>query len=120
MAREKGLQLPLLPGLFGQLLISSQRPEATRKFTAPAKATPAASAIDAGIISRFIAQQHEAAARIRPLDEHVAARTIMVSPFVAFISYSVLDGCRLIVTHERRHFEQAHRVTQQPGFPRAA
>ena len=34
----------------------------------------------------------------------------MVSPFVSFITYSVLDGCRLIVTHERRHFEQARRV----------
>jgi hypothetical protein len=44
----------------------------------------------------------------------------MVSPFVAFITYSVLDGCRLIVTHERRHFEQARRVTQEPGFPPSA
>jgi hypothetical protein len=29
----------------------------------------------------------------------------------------VLDGCRLIVTHERRHFEQARRVTREPRFP---
>jgi hypothetical protein len=41
----------------------------------------------------------------------------MVSPFVAFITYSVLDGCRLLVAHERRHFEQARRVTREPGFP---
>jgi hypothetical protein len=33
------------------------------------------------------------------------------------LTYSVLDGCRLIVTHERRHFEQARRVTQASGFP---
>jgi hypothetical protein len=45
------------------------------------------------------------------------ARIIMVSPFVSFITYSVLDGCRLIVTHERRHLEQARRVTQAPEFP---
>jgi hypothetical protein len=45
------------------------------------------------------------------------ARIIMVSPFVGFITYSVFDGCRIIVAHERRHLEQARRVTREPGFP---
>ena len=112
-------RLPVLPRLFGLMLIKSQMPEAKRKFTAPGKAVPASSAIDTRIIERFIAHQHEAAARIRSLDGR-AARTVMVSPFASFITYSVLDGCRLIVTHERRHFEQARRVTQESGFPRAS
>lgn len=110
-------RLPLLPRVFGLMLIKSQMPEAKRKFTAPRKAVPASSAIDPRIIERFVASQHEAAARVRSLDGRDVARTIMVSPFVSFITYSVLDGCRLIVTHERRHFEQARRVTQEPGFP---
>ena len=106
-------RLPVLPRVFGRMLIRSQMPEATRKFTAPRRAEPASSAIDPRIIERFVAGQHEAAARVQTLD----GRVIMVSPFVSFITYSVLDGCRLIVTHERRHFEQARRVTQEPGFP---
>ena len=110
-------RLPLLPRLFGRVLIRSQMPEARQKFTAPATAVPAASAIDPDITDRFIAHQGEAAARVRTLDGRGVAGTIMVSPFVSFITYSVLDGCRLIVTHERRHFEQARRVTQAPGFP---
>jgi hypothetical protein len=57
---------------------------------------------------------------VRSLDGRDVARIIMVSPFASFITYSVLDGCRLIVTHERRHFEQARRVTQAPGFPSSA
>ena len=109
-------QLPGLPRLFGRLLIRSQVPEATRKFTAPKQATPSASAIDASIVQRFIDYQSEAARRVHAIDAASAART-MVSPFVSFIAYSVLDGCRLIVTHERRHFEQARRVLQQAGFP---
>ena len=84
------------------------------------KAQPASSAIDPRIIERFVAYQHEAAARVRSLDGRDVARIIMVSPFVSFITYSVLDGCRLIVTHERRHFEQARRVTQKPGYPSSA
>jgi hypothetical protein len=88
-----------------------------RKFTAPRKAAPASSAIDAQIIERFVAYQHEAAARVRSLEGRDLAAVIMTSPFVSFITYSVLDGCRLIVTHERRHFEQARRVTREPRFP---
>ena len=108
--------LPVLPRVFGRLLITSQMPQATRKFTAPRATTPAASAIDAGIVERFVTHQHEAAARMHALDGRDVTR-IMVSPFVSFITYSVLDGCRLIVTHEHRHLEQARRVTLEPGFP---
>lgn len=110
-------RLPVLPGVFGWLLIGSQMPEAKRKFAAPSKARPASSAIDRRIIERFVEHQREAAVRVRALEGRGVARAIMVSPFAAFITYSVLDGCRLIVTHERRHFEQARRVTLDFGFP---
>ena len=110
-------RMPVLPRVFGWIMIRSQMPEAKRKFTAPRQITPASSAIDPGIVERFVAYQHEAAARVRSLDERDAARIVMVSPFVSFITYSVLDGCRLMVTHERRHVEQARRVTRVPGFP---
>jgi hypothetical protein len=113
-------RLPVLPALFGRMLITSQMPEAKRKFTAPRNAEPASSAIDPRIIERFAAHQREAASRVRALDGRDVAGIVMVSPFVSFITYSVLDGCRLMVTHERRHFEQARRVTQEPGFPAAA
>ena len=111
-------QLPGLPRFFGTVMVRSQMPEATRKYTAPKQATPSASAIDAAIVQRFVDHQEEAAARVRSIDGAAAAR-IMVSPFVSFITYSVLDGWRLIVTHERRHFEQARRVLLHPGFPRS-
>jgi hypothetical protein len=110
-------RLPILPGLFGRMLIKSQTPDSKRKFTAPRRATPAASGIDAQVIDRFLAHQREAVARVQALDGRDAGRIIMVSPFVSFITYSVLDGCRLIVAHERRHFEQARRVTREPEFP---
>jgi hypothetical protein len=32
------------------------------------------------------------------------------------VTYSVLDGLRLLVAHDRRHFEQARRVMQSPDF----
>ena len=43
----------------------------------------------------------------------------MTSPFIKVVTYSVLDGWRLVFAHERRHFEQARAVSLSPGFPRS-
>jgi hypothetical protein len=110
-------RLPVLPGLFGRMLVRSQAPQSTRKFTASPLATPAASDIAPDIVLRFIAQNTELVRWLRDMDEPRAARVVMTSPFVSFIVYSVLDGARLVLAHDHRHIEQARRVTQAPGFP---
>ena len=110
-------RLPVLPGVFGRLLIRSQAPTGARKFTAPRQAQPAQSDIAADVIPRFLEQHRGAVARLQTVDEGEAARAIMTSPFIRVVTYSVLDGWRLIAAHDRRHFEQARRVTQTPGFP---
>jgi DinB superfamily len=110
-------RLPILPGILGSMLIRSQAPGATRKFTASPRAQPAASDIAPDIVQRFSQQHYQAAASVQALDERHAARAIMTSPFMRAITYSVLDGWRLIVAHDWRHFEQARRVAGSPGFP---
>ena len=112
-------RLPVLPGVLGRMLIRSQAPGSARKFTAPSKAQPATSDLPADIVQRFVEQHLDAVARVRALEERDAARAIMTSPFVRVVTYSVLDGWRLVVAHDRRHVEQARRVTQSPGFPDA-
>ena len=112
-------RLPVLPGVLGRMLIRSQSPATTRKFKAAPEAQPASSAIAADIIERFVEQHVDTVARVRALDERDAARVIMTSPFIRVVTYSVLDGLRLIVAHDRRHFEQARRVMLSPGFPTA-
>ena len=108
-------RLPVLPGLLGRLIVRSQAPEATRKYTAPASARPATSDIAADVVQRFVAQHRDAVARVAALDEGRAARTVMTSPFARIVTYSVLDGWRLMLAHDRRHVEQARRVTQSAG-----
>jgi hypothetical protein len=113
-------RLPLLPRLFGSMLIKSQGPEAKGKVKTKPRFVPVSGTIDASILERFRAQQHEAAARVRALEGRDVANVIVVSPFVSLVHYSVLDACRLMVAHDRRHFEQARRVTLAPGFPRGS
>lgn len=110
-------RMPLLPRFFGRALIRSQSPNASRRYTAPVKAQPVDSDLPGDVIARFVDQQHTTAEWIGTLDERGAASTIMVSPFIRIVTYSVLDGCRLIAAHDRRHLEQARRVMRSPGFP---
>ena len=110
-------RLPVLPRMFGRMLVRSQSPEDKRRFTAPPKGQPATSNIAADVVRHFVNQQREAVVRLQMLDEQDAARAIMTSPFFNFLTYSVLDGWRVVVAHDRRHFEQARRVMQTAGFP---
>jgi hypothetical protein len=109
-------RLPMFPALFGWALIRSQGPDTRRKFTAPVRATPTTSDIPGDIIQRFVDQHHDAAEWIGAIDQRDASRAIMISPFIRVVTYSVMDGLRLIVAHDRRHFEQARRVMLSPGF----
>jgi hypothetical protein len=110
-------RMPVFPSYIGRMMVRSQAPETTRRFSAPAAARPTASYIPGDVVQRFVEQQRAAATRAAALDERIAAQTIMSSPFLGIVTYSVLDGWRLIVAHGRRHFEQARRVTGSPGFP---
>lgn len=110
-------RLPVLPGLCGRYMIKVVSPGFKQKLKAPTTARPATSAIDAQIVSRFLTQQREIAERIKSLERLDAARIVMTSPFLSFITYNLLDACRLIVAHERRHLAQAQRVIAAPGFP---
>jgi hypothetical protein len=112
-------RLPWLPALSGRMLIRSQAPGSSRRFTAPQVAQPSSSDIAPDVVERFVTQQLEVMAWVRTLDER-QAKTIMTSPFVRVIAYSVLDGCRLMVAHDHRHVEQARRVMQSPAFPPAS
>ena len=114
--RNLWTSLPVWPALMGRMLIRSQAPETTRKFKAPSVAQPSSSDIPADIVQRFVDQHRAIVAWMRVLDQQRAMGVIMTSPFVRVVTYSVLDGCRLMVAHDHRHLHQASRVLQEPAF----
>ena len=52
-------QMPILPTLFGRLLIKSLDPKTSRKLKAPKLFQPASSDLDGAIIDRFISEPAE-------------------------------------------------------------
>jgi hypothetical protein len=108
---------PVLPGLFGKLLVKSQAPNSHQKFKAPALAQPSTSAVDPKVVDRFIQNHRETISKLRAMERLDPARIVVTSPFMKLIIYSALDAARLTITHERRHFAQAQRVMEAEGFP---
>lgn len=109
-------RLPVLPAVFGRMMVAVLSPESRRKYTAPATTRPTSSAIAPDIVARFVGHQQEILAWMGALGERQPATIVIRSPF-APIPYSVLDALRIIVAHERRHIAQARRVMMSEAFP---
>lgn len=108
-------RLSPLSGLFGRLVLRGLA--SGRRVKASAAISPAGAGVGGDIIERFAAHQGEVESLLRVARAEDLERTIVASPITGFVTYSLLDACRIMVAHERRHFEQARRVTQAPGFP---
>jgi hypothetical protein len=109
-----------LSGFFGRMIIGAMQPDARRKFKAPARVRPASSAVGADVLEGFADGQRRLAERMRATGKMDVEKLIITSPIARFVTYNLMDAYRIVVTHERRHFEQARRVTEAEGFPRAS
>lgn len=110
-------KLPLLPKLFGGIVVNAVSPETARKIKNPAIFDPAKSDVAPDVIEKFLANQEKVAAAMAASENIDLEKTIMTSPVAAFVTYSLLDGYRIIVRHGERHVAQAKRVMETEGFP---
>jgi hypothetical protein len=111
-------RVPLLPGVFGGLIIDALRPDSGRKVKARPAFYPSSSHIDPAIMTTFLAQQ-ERLLRLMEASRGLDLEAITItSPVARIITYTLLDACRIIVVHEQNHFVQATRVMEAGGFPR--
>ena len=113
-------RLPVLPGLAGKLLLKSLDPASARKLKAPKSFQPAQSNISETIIDDFVAQQEQVIEGMKSTSNLDLEKIVITSPALSVITYSLMDAYRIIVTHERRHFQQAQRVAADSGFPKPA
>jgi DinB superfamily len=107
-----------LSRFFGNLLFVNLSPQAERKLKAPKTATPSSSDISPTIIEDFAKHQTALIGKIKQTENLDTKKIIITSPFMKAITYSLFDAYRIIMTHEKRHFQQAERVTQNESFPK--
>ena len=109
--------VPGLPGFWGKLLIKFLDPASTRKLKAPKPFAPSQSDLSASIISEFVNQQTTITEKMKATQGLDLEKTIISSPAAKPVTYSLMDAYRIIVVHERRHFQQAQRVMEESSFP---
>ncbi|PYT01342.1 MAG: hypothetical protein DMF63_00375 [Acidobacteria bacterium] len=103
-----------LSGFFGRFLIKNLDPKNLKKMKTTSKAQPSASEIGDDIIERFCEHQDQLVEALRRLPD--AKNTIITSPLLGVVTYSLDDTLTILSVHCRRHFDQAKRVmdVEQP------
>jgi len=109
--------LPVLPGLWGQLIRRGTDPTSVKKLKAPAKFRPATSNLPASIVANFGQHQQELTKLLTATDAVDHQKVMVTSPISNIITYSLKDCVLICVLHEERHFMQARRVLKQDNFP---
>ena len=107
-----------LSGFFGRFLIKGMSPDNPKKMKTTSKAFPSTSEIGGDIIELFSEHQHQMIEHLQRLPTDIdPAKTIITSPLLGAITYSLADTFTILVVHCQRHLGQAKRVTQTAGFP---
>ena len=97
-------------GFFGAYLIRNLSPENHKKYKTSSKAEPSTSEIDGRIVERFSAHQAELIDHIQNLSAEIDPETtIITSPLLSFVTYSLDDCLAIFVVHGQRHLRQARR-----------
>lgn len=111
-------RVPLLPRLFASLLIATLRPDSGRKVKARPAFYPSRSQLAPTIVDTFL-EEHARLVRLMDGSRGLDLDGIVItSPVLRFVTYSLMDACRIIVVHEQNHVVQATRVMASSGFPR--
>lgn len=106
-----------LSGFFGRMLIGSLKKD-ERKFKAPSDKIVPPSEVDAAVVELFAAHQAELIEKIKRTESADWNKTKITSPFLKIATYSLANGFRVVVEHERRHVRQARRALQAENFPK--
>lgn len=110
-------RVPLLPRVFGRLLINTLRPDSGRKVRARPAFYPSSGHIAPEIIWSFL-QQQDRLLRLMEATRGLDLDGITItSPVARFVTYSLMDAYRIVVVHEQNHVVQARRVMEASGFP---
>lgn len=110
-------RLPLLPRLFGSIVLRAVQPQTKQKIKARPNFQPSRSEIGPDIVSRFKTQQQQLIDHMNHTKDVDLNNTIITSPVLSIATYSLLNAYRIIVAHGQRHLAQAKRVTEREGFP---
>jgi hypothetical protein len=118
-AAEQGLRAsgPFRYPLFDRLFVFALEPRAPVKQQAPGIYRPKSDGSKEEIRERFLDLQNRLTTAARRSQGMDLVRVKIPSPVSPLLRFSLGTWLDAMMAHEQNHFEQAHRVRKQPGFP---
>ncbi|MFZ1701268.1 MAG: DinB family protein [Pyrinomonadaceae bacterium] len=104
-------------GYFGRFLIKAVGDD-SKKVKAPSQAIVPPSDIASDIVARFEENIAAANESVKACEGVNRQKTVITSPFLAIMTYTLEDGFTVLVEHTKRHIRQAKRVMEAGGFPK--
>jgi hypothetical protein len=114
--RENTYKLPLLGrfefvvNLFGKTILNSVSPDRRRKMKTFPLWQPSKSDLGADILEKFAKHQQQLKDLIDSSSDLLDANTVISSPANRNIVYKLKTAFDIMVTHEKRHLEQAREL----------
>jgi hypothetical protein len=109
--------LPLLPKLWGKMILNGVSPDSKRKSKTFKVFEPASSGIPVTILKEFASHNQTLKGFMEKSSRANLDRIVLSSPASTMIIYSLRNTFLILTAHEERHFLQAKRVKDTQGFP---
>jgi hypothetical protein len=103
-------------GMAGRFLVNAVTVD-SKKAKAPSKSIVPPSDIEAGIVDRFARNLADVSEKVMKCYGVDLKKTVVSSPFLSIMTYTLDDALSVLVEHSKRHIRQAKRVTEASGFP---
>jgi hypothetical protein len=110
-------KVPFVTDLIAAAMKYSMNPKQRRKMKTFSMFEPSTSDVTDTIIEDFAANQQrliDMAAAVKHLD---ISRIKIAEPLSPALNLRLIDAFEILAMHARRHFDQAKRVMETPGFP---
>ncbi len=101
----------------GRFLIRAYESD-SKKVKVPSKSIVPPSKVDPDIVERFAKHTDEVIEKVRSTASADWKNTVLTSPFLRVMTYTLDDYYTILVGHNRKHFRQAWRVTENDAFPK--
>ena len=110
-------KLPWFPGFFGRMVVKLVDPDNVKKSKAPGVFKPAQSDVSPDVVNKYVKTSKKIVEIMKASERKEIDKMIITSPVSRVVTYSLEDTFKMVVFHDRRHFNQAKRVMKTQGFP---
>jgi hypothetical protein len=105
-------RFPFIINFFGKFILKAVEPQRKKRVKTFAIWKPQVENIPADIINKFVIHQQELKKFFNGCSDLIEKETIIASPANKNIVYKLSAAFDIIITHEKRHFNQANEALQ--------